>query len=69
VRLTTGIPQAKSGKSFVGRPRDHRKIFLDRAGDVAYNPPIMDSLNDFRIAAEALSSLLSWNWWAASPAQ
>jgi len=39
------------------------------AGDVVYNPPAMDSPNDFRNPAEALSSLLSWNWWAASPAR
>jgi hypothetical protein len=45
------------------------KIGIDKAGDVAYNPPIMDSLNDLRSPAEALSSLLSWNWWAASPAR
>ena len=29
----------------------------------------MDSLNDLRIPAEALSSLLSWNWWAVPPAR
>jgi hypothetical protein len=45
------------------------KIYIDRPGGRAYNPAIMDSLNDLRIPAEALSSLLSWNWWAASPAQ
>ncbi len=37
--------------------------------DVAYNPRIMDSLNVFLIPKEALSSLLLWNWWAASPAR
>jgi hypothetical protein len=45
------------------------KIAIDIAGDVLYNPPIMDSLNVFLIPTEALSSLLFWNWWAASPAQ
>ncbi|MCX6570336.1 MAG: hypothetical protein NT006_02780 [Candidatus Aminicenantes bacterium] len=39
------------------------------AGDVPYNPQIMDSLNVLQIPTEALSSLLSWNWWAASPAR
>jgi len=42
------------------------KIAIDIAGDVLYNPPIMDSLNDFRIPAVALSSLLFWNWWAVA---
>jgi hypothetical protein len=42
------------------------KIAIDIAGNVLYNPPIMDSLNVFRIPAVALSSLLFWNWWAAA---
>jgi hypothetical protein len=42
------------------------EILLDIAANVLYNPRAMDSLNDLRIPAEALSSLLSWNWWAAA---
>ena len=42
---------------------------IDMAGDVAYNQRAMDSLSHFVIPAEALSSLLRWNWWAASPAR
>jgi hypothetical protein len=42
------------------------KICIDRAGNVPYNPPIMDSLNVLRIPAVALSSLLFWNWWAVA---
>jgi hypothetical protein len=29
----------------------------------------MDSLNDLRIPAAALSSLARWNWWAVPTAQ
>jgi hypothetical protein len=42
------------------------KICIDRAGNIPYNPPIMDSLNVFLIPTEALSSLLFWNWWAVA---
>jgi len=41
-------------------------IAIDIAGNVLYNPPIMDSLNVFRIPAVALSTLLFWNWWAVT---
>jgi hypothetical protein len=49
--------------------KNQLKICIDMAGDVPYNPQIMDSLNVLQIPTEALSSLLSWNWWAASPAR
>ena len=45
------------------------KICVDMARVIPYNPAIMDSLNVFLIPTEALSSLLLWNWWAASPAR
>jgi len=41
---------------------------LDKAEDGAYDASIMDSLNDLRIAAVVLSSLL-WNWWAVPTAR
>jgi hypothetical protein len=48
---------------------EKKSISLDKAKDRTYNPRVMDSLNDLHNPAEALSSLLRWNWWAASPAR
>ena len=49
-------------------PSGQKKQGLDKAESRAYDASIMDSLNDLRVTAVALSSLL-WNWWAVPTAR
>ncbi len=63
--------QEKNGDTFQGYMSPihvHIGQRLDKTKDRAYDASIMDSANEIRSIAPALSSLL-WNWWAVPTAR